>query len=124
MFIRFSILARDTDSGSRTGILVAAHQLRDEGDLSVEEHEELRTCLVWFNENLAIPQVLKKAESRRAISWFKPNAVDAISKMWGLKRILELHGLHVEVLKSTHLGTVLYEDDWQVVAIPPKGHGY
>ena len=121
MYIRFTILDKDSDSGFRTGILVAAHTLRDEGDLSVDEHRQLRLCLSWFNENLEVPKILKKVEHRRAISWFKPEAAEAISKMWELKRILDLHGLYVEVLKSDSPGSVVYEDSLQVAAVPPKG---
>lgn len=120
-YIRFSIQERDTDSGHATGILVAGHTLRDEGDLDAQEHQQLREVLAWFNENLMLPEGLKDHSTRRAISWFKPTAGAFIRKMWELKTLLELHGFHVNLLRTTDPGTVIYEDDDQVVAVPPKG---
>lgn len=121
MLIRFTTLARDSDSGHTSGILVAAHTLRDEGDVSVAEHAELRQALAWFTKHLPVPKVLVDVEHRRAISWFKPTASQAIRKMWELKRLLESHGYLVNVLQTRNPGVVVYEDDWQVVAKPPKG---
>jgi len=121
MLVRFSTLATDTDSGHRTGVLVSAHTLRDEGDLSREEHEALRKLLAWFTDHLPVPKVLKASEHRRAISWFKPSANEAIRRMWELKILLESHGYHVNVLRTTEPGSILYEDEWQVVAKPAKG---
>ncbi|TNJ32643.1 hypothetical protein [Arenimonas terrae] len=124
MLIRFTVLADDPDSGRTSGVLVAAHTLRDEGDLTVDEHQELRLALSWFNENLRIPSALDRTEHRRAISWFKPAAAEAIRRMWQLKGLLDIHGLHVDVLRTTDPGIVVHEDDWQVVAKPRKGQHF
>lgn len=120
MFIRFTVLSTDSDSGAPAGILVATHALRDEGELSAEEHRELRLCLQWFNEHLKVPGVLGEPARHRAISWFKTTATEPIQKMWELKRILDQHRLHVEVRKTDDPGTVIYDDEWQVVAVPRK----
>jgi hypothetical protein len=124
MFVRFTTLAIDPDSGHAGGILVAAHELRDAGDLTVDEHSDLRTVLSWFNEYLFVPATLGAKEHRRAISWFKPAASEAIRRMWHLKELLDLHGVHVEVLRTSDPGTVVYEDDWQVIAKPYKGQRF
>ena len=124
MLIRFSTLAIDPDSGRPGGVLVAAHTLRDEGDLSAQEHEALRSVLAWFNEHLSIPTVLTEPEHRRAISWFKPAALEAIRRMWTLKEFLDAHGHHVNVLRTAEPGTVVYQDDWQVIAKPQKGQHF
>ncbi|PTU32184.1 hypothetical protein CJD38_05855 [Stenotrophobium rhamnosiphilum] len=110
----------DSDSGYNAGILVAAHKLRDEGNLTVEEHRQLRLCLKWFNDELEIPTILKEPEHRRAISWFKSEAKEPIAKMWELKKVLIEHGIHVEVLHTIDPGVVVYEDKWQVIAKPQK----
>ena len=121
MPIRFTTLSVDPDSGQTGGILVAAHTLRDEGDLSHGEHVSLRMTLEWFNEHLSVPAALEDAEHRRAISWFKPAAREAIKRMWHLKGLLASHGIHVEVLRTAEPGTIVYEDEWQIVAKPRKG---
>ena len=120
-YIRFSVQERDSDSGHATGILVAGHTLRDDGDLDPQEHQRLREVLAWFNEYLMLPEGMETRSTRRAISWFKPEAVEFIRKMWELKSLLELHGHHVNVLRTTEPGAVIYEDDEQVVAVPPRG---
>lgn len=124
MLIRFATLAADPDSSRSGGVLVAAHTLRDEGNLSANEHHELRAALAWFNEHLAIPTELADREHRRAISWFKPAAAEAIRRMWQLKEFLDVHGHHVDVLRTADPGTVLYQDDWQVIAKPRKGQRF
>ena len=118
--IRFTLLSRDSDSGRKLGILVAAAQLRDEGDISNVEHQKIRIALDWFNSELNIPKILKNPGKQRAISWFKPQATEAISRMWKLKTILDQHDLHVEVHKIDNPGTIIYEDEWQIVAISQK----
>ncbi|MBB3275016.1 MULTISPECIES: hypothetical protein [unclassified Pseudoxanthomonas] len=124
MLIRFATLAMDRDSGYASGILVASTTLRDEGDLTSDEHLELREALSWFNEELFVPKVLERPEHRRAISWFKPAAEDAIRRMWHLKYLLDRHGHHVEVLRTSEPGSVVYEDDWQLIAKPRKGQRF
>lgn len=124
MLIRFATLAPDPDSGHASGILVTAHSLRDEGSLTSEEHEELRLLLAWFTQNLPVPKSLAEVVRRRAISWFKPTAIEAIRRMWELKRLMENHGHHIKVLRTSEPGSVLYQDEWQVVAKPPKGVRY
>ena len=124
MLIRFTTLATDPDSGYAGGVLVSAHTLRDEGDLTPDEHLELHEALSWFNEQLFVPKVLEQSEHRRAISWFKPAAEEAIRRMWHLKQLLDRHGHHVEVLRTLEPGSVVYEDDWQLIAKPRKGQRF
>ena len=120
MFLRFTILSPDPDTGKNTGILVAAHKLRDEGNLSVDEHRELRLCLQWFNDHLTVPKTYN-LQNKRALAWFKPEAQKPIERMWQLKHILDTQGLHVNVLKTATPGRIVFEDGWQVIAIPAKG---
>lgn len=121
MFLRFSTKIFDVESTRNLGILVAAHDLRDEGNITKEEHEILRTTLKWFNEQLTIPKLLKDVEHRRAISWFKPHAKEPIQKMWRLVELLRYHGIEIEVHKTNDPGIMIYEDDWQVIAKPRRG---
>lgn len=120
-YIRFTVLGSDTSSGRKTGVLVAAHDLRDYGDLSAEEHERLRQLLHWFNENLKVPKVLSEDGNARALSWYKTEAKKPLKRMWELKSLLEFHEVNVEVHKTSDPGLIIYQDGWQVVAKPRKG---
>ncbi len=121
MYLRFSTQQWDTESTRKLGILVAAHELRDGGDITKDEHELLRKTLEWFNNNVSIPKILKNNEHRRALSWFKSSATEPIQKMWELVEVLRLHDINIDVHKTDNPGIVIYEDDWQVVAKTEKG---
>ena len=121
MYIRFTLLSQDPDSHRKTGILVAANEVRDDGSLPVDEHRKLRELLEWFNRHLPEPKPLDDDGNARALSWFKPGAKVAIRQMWALKALLDAYNFHVEVHKTSDPGTIIYEDDLQVVAKPRKG---
>lgn len=121
VYVRFVIQDVDPDSRRKRGILVAAGELHDEGDLEPHERQLVRALCDWFNEHLRVPAVLKDYDSIRAISWFKSEAEKPIAKMWELVHVLRAHGINVEFLKADDPGNVIYEDEWQVVATPHKG---
>ena len=121
VFIRFVLSEVDEDSHRRTGVLVAAHRLRDSDELDEHERARLTRLLAWFNEHLRVPPPLSRPGNHRALSWFKPNATKPVSRMWEVVHLLRAHGLLVDVLKTDDPGSVLYEDKWQVVAKPPRG---
>ena len=121
MYMRFTLLRRNRDSKRKEGLLLAAHELRDNADLTVAEHRELRELLAWFNVNLNHPACLKEPGNHRALSWFKPQAKKPLGHMWRLVEILRRHDVETEVHKTRDPGIVLYEDGWQVVAKPKKG---
>jgi hypothetical protein len=121
MYLRFTLLAEDKDSGRKRGVLVAAHELRDSDKLNPDEHRVLQEALRWFNQNLHVPPCLKSPENRRALSWFKSDAKPPLSRMWALVEIMKVHGFQIELHKTRTPGLILYEDGWQVVAKPVRG---
>lgn len=123
MFLRFTLVEVDLDSKKKKGILSAAHDLRDEGALSQVERDELASILKWFNTELKVPDELAEPGTERAIPWFKASAEKPIAKMWQLANLLRGHGFDVDLLKSLNPGKIIYKDDWQVVAFPPRGKG-
>ena len=101
----------DPDSRRKQGLLVAAAELRDEGDLEPYEHRLVHQLRAWFNEHLEVPAVLEDYDTLRALSWFKTEAEKPIAKMWELVHILQAHGVNVELLKTDDPRNVIYEDD-------------
>jgi hypothetical protein len=120
-YLRFTLLQRCAESKRKLGALVGAHDLRDDGDLSADEHEQLRCLLGWFNRYLEVPGVLSEPGNHRALCWFKPQAREPLRRMWALREIYRAQGIIIEVHRTCDPGIVLYEDGWQVVAKPRRG---
>jgi hypothetical protein len=118
--LRFVTMNKDQDSGHRQGILVFAHEFRQNNFLTKDDDDFLYSTLNWFNTNLLVPTILENIEHKRAISWFQENALEPIKKMWDLKCFLENHGVYVELIKTQNPGTIIYSDALQIVAKPPK----
>jgi hypothetical protein len=52
------------------------------------------------------------------VCWFKPEARDAISRVWQMADLVESIGIPVRVYLKHRPGTIVYEDDFQVAALP------
>ena len=116
MFLRFGVTQIDDDSQQPQGLFMAAHELLDSGDLARDEGLQLREVLIWFNKNLPSPRIGRT----RAIFWFKSETKACIDRMWDLVNLLRLHGYLIEIKKYRELGNIVYEDDFQVAAVPSK----
>ena len=120
MYLRFVLPQRDRESHSRLGLLVAAHELRESGELEPYEDHLLGQALEWFNTRLPVPAILKQEQNVRALSWFTSSAQPAIDCMWDVVAVFRSYGATVELLKTDDPGTILYSDSWQVVAKPSR----
>lgn len=116
MLIRFVITERDSESHQKLGVFQAAYNLLRSEQLGSVEMTELRGLLDWFKENLPSPP----KPNPRAIFWFKSNAEESTKMIWQLVRFLEEQGIFVELIKTERPGYVIYEDKFQVAAIPFK----
>ncbi|WP_415891175.1 hypothetical protein ACMXYV_07590 [Neptuniibacter sp. SY11_33] len=124
MYIRFVVAEIDEDSGREMGIFTAGGILHEDGELYDYEIRHRKEILSWFSSNLNVPDV-QASESNYyskpgAISWFKSSATIHISKMREYVQILESHDVAVKQLVTERPGNVVYEDDFQVAAIPFK----
>ena len=110
---------------AREGFFCAAYELRKSAALDQHSSERLETLLAWFRQHLAIPNKFNKSKSKGAyrrdtkgLSWFKPNAEDALVKSFELISLLEENGYSVEILRSERIGYIVYEDENQIIAEP------
>ncbi|WP_282610184.1 hypothetical protein [Pelagibius sp. Alg239-R121] len=125
MFLRF-VRSKTVDGlAAREGFFCAAYELRENATLDRHSLERLETLLAWFRKHLTIPNKFNKSTSKGAyrrdakgLSWFKPNAKDALAKSFELISLLEENGCRIEMLKSKRIGYIVYEDESQVVAEP------
>ena len=120
MFIRF--ISGEIDEGSRlsAGLFCAVSQLQDTNFIPLYEREAAAEIVRWFDQNLVSPfdYLPKGAHYDPAISWFKSTAYEHLAKAWELVTILERNDILIWTIKSHHTGTVYYEDEFQVFALP------
>jgi hypothetical protein len=116
MLVRFIIQRRDMHSHQRMGVFQVAYELVDSDKISVEWSCHLELSLWWFERHLTIPARSKL--DRRAIFWFKTDAQECIRQVWRLTRWLRVCEVNVEIVRTVRPGYVVYQDDFQVAAIP------
>jgi len=122
MFVRFVIHKNDEDSGRRQGLFQAMSELRDAGTLDSYEQERYDEIYDWFRKHLKKPRSFTRSSKPHAknvaLSWFRDDATEHISRMREIMGILDVHGIAVEILHTTRPGYVVYEDKYQVAAEP------
>ena len=117
VFIRLVALDRDPDSQQRQGAFGAGYDLKSAGALSEESLVEFNALMEWFDENLPGPP---EDVDQRAIFWFRASAKEASKRIWELNALLKENDIHISLIKTTKPGYILYEDEFQVGAIPFK----
>jgi len=124
MYLRFIVPDIDPRSQKELGVLKAAGNLRNTGNLAPHEIQEMDAIFDWFNKNLRIPTRFTRSRPTRdrkknkAISWFKDTAHEHLGRVRSLVTILDRHGVSVRMLKTERVGYVVYEDEHQIVAEP------
>lgn len=116
MYLRFEITTVDTRTRKGQGLFQAAGSLLASDCLETYESECIREALKFFNANLYVPRCLKSKMNRRALSYFKADSQDMISRIWDLVALIRNHGLHVRVINKRTLSKIIYEDKHQVIA--------
>ena len=112
--------------GNRVGIFGLANSLAAEGKLSGEDHEWLASANAWYNAaypnpTAADPNVYDRDLHPHAQAWFKRTAVHLLARVPGYLALLTRYGVQWEEVRSAHPGTVIYEDDAQIVVDPSTG---
>lgn len=121
-YVRFVVARRDTQSDQRMGIFTALYDLDRAGELTSYEGAWFATVERWFDKNLKRPADLawssRPNAPRRAISWMKMSAPDHVSRLRELVELLRYKDIEVKELRTEKPGYIVFEDDFQVAAIP------
>jgi hypothetical protein len=124
-YLRFIVSNVNPDSGVADGIFGAAYSLRDAKETSKIDRDFLVEQLKWFAKNLPIPNRFNRSASKgyyrrntRGIAWMREDALEHISRMHEIKRVLEANGYTVRIIEEDRIGYVVYKDDAQVIAEP------
>ncbi len=118
-YTKFVALLLEEDD-QETGFLAAAQHLHEEGMLEKEVHKILLQNLLWIEEHLPkrpdFPQ--NQNEPSSPMSWLKDTSTQHLKAMQNIQEILEQNDILVEVLEVDNPGKIIYEDEWQIVAMP------
>jgi hypothetical protein len=122
VYLRFVVHDKDSDSHRLQGLFHTVYELRDSGKLTYQEEAQFKALIVWFGENLKVPKRFARSKSpsahKKAISWFKDSAKEHIGKMREIAELLKNHGITTKMIREKRIGYVVYEDEFQVTAIP------
>jgi hypothetical protein len=120
VFVRFVVGNEKENPYWLTGVFTIARVLRDEGKLYSYESEWLEEIYDWFNANLPCPPFEEKRRrgewTENAVSWFRDEAKEPMSRIWELVALLQQHDVSVRLVTSDDPGKIVYSDDYQVVA--------
>jgi hypothetical protein len=123
MFLRF-VAGTDADNPFLLdGVFTVAEGLRAEGLLYAFEERYLKEVFAWFQEHLPCPPFRARLASgqwsRDAVSWFRDDAGEPLSRIWTLVALIEEHGTPVRLVTRRWPGPIVYRDRYQVVAETP-----
>ena len=121
-YTKFITLFLDDIDDEEKGFYNAALYLNEFGILSEEKKKKLENNLKWIDSNLNKRPDFNQNQDELSLdipmTWLKGNASEHIIRMNEIKDIMEENDILVEVLETDDLGTILYEDEFQVVALP------
>jgi hypothetical protein len=123
-YVRFVVARRDANTDHQMGIFVTLYELDEAGDLAPHEVDWFVSIERWLNKNLKRPADFawstRPNAPRRAISWMKMSAKDLVAHMRELAELLRHKDIAVEELRTEKPGYLVYEDEFQVTAVPFK----
>jgi hypothetical protein len=122
MYIRFITQFENEYGEIETGVFHAAAFVRGNPDTFDYDVKSLESIKNWFNCNLEAPTKFSRSKKKYAegisLSWFKNSAKEHIQRMYDIKSILEKYDILVEIINHDRPGTIIYQDEYQVSAIP------
>ncbi|WP_404290426.1 hypothetical protein [Glutamicibacter arilaitensis] len=106
------------------GIFALANQLAHEGRLGPGEHARWRAGNDWFNAAYPNPSlshrlVYDRVRNPGAAAWFKHGATHLLERVEPYLLLLDAHQIRWERLERTDPGSIIYEDQVQVIAAGP-----
>lgn len=125
MYLRFTTQFTNPFGETETGIFLALRFLRD--DYPATQNEDiarLKQISVWFNKHLEKPTRFSNAGNKNpaniSLSWFKDSAKEHIRRIQQLIEIFQKYGIFIERISTKNPGYIVYEDEFQISAIPYK----
>jgi hypothetical protein len=124
VYLRFTTEFTNEYDEIHTGIFSALRFVREYAFTQDDDVFKLKELQKWFNNNLEAPDRFSNAKNNNpasiSLSWFKDSAKNHIKKIYEIREVLYKYGIVIEAVTAKNPGYIIYEDDYQVSAIPFK----
>jgi hypothetical protein len=124
-YLRFVLGIKHPESGVADGLFRTAYALRGADGTSAADRSVLADQIAWFNKHLPVPTRFNRTSSKghyrrltKGIAWFRAEALECISRMHEIQRVLEANGYPVTTAHESRIGYIVYQDEFQVIAEP------
>ena len=95
------------------GIFGMCWRMIMDGLMNEEDEKAFREIDEWFRENLPEPEPCKNGE--KVITFFKTETtVEMQEKISGAVQLLDKYEHPYDIVYTNFVGTIIYEDEWQV----------
>ena len=95
------------------GIFGMCWRMIQDGIMNEEDEREFREIDRWFRENLPEPEQCKNGE--KIITFFKTETTDEMQKkIAGAVQLLDKYEHPYDIVYTNYVGTIVYEDEWQI----------
>ena len=102
------------------GIFGMCWRMIMDGVMSKEDEELFRSIDQWFKDNLPEPEPCKNGE--KVITFFKNETLKEMQeKIKPAMDLLDKYNHPYDVVYTNFVGTIVYEDDWQVAVAIENG---
>lgn len=102
------------------GIFGMCWRMIMDGVMDKEDEEVFRGIDQWFKDNLPEPEPCKNGE--KVITFFKTESTEEMQeKIRPAMDILDKYEHPYDVVYTNYVGTVVYEDEWQVAVLVDNG---
>lgn len=111
------------ERGGFSGVFGLVNRLAGDGRLGCEEDHFRRINNQWYDSAYPDPSdvdptVYDHERNPYAAAWFKVTSTHLLQRVDGYLAILDRHGVGYEIKRTDHPGRIIYEDAYQVVAVP------
>ena len=102
------------------GIFGMCWRMIMDGMMSKEDEALFRNIDEWFRENLPEPEPCKNGE--KVITFFKTETTEEMrNKIGPAMQLLDKYEHPYDVVYTNYVGTIIYEDEWQVAVQVENG---
>ena len=103
------------------GIFGMCWRLIMDGRMNEDDEKLFRDIDKWFKENLPEPEPCKNGD--KVITFFKTDSTEEMrNKIIPAIRLLEKYDHPYDIVYTNFVGTIIYEDEWQVAVRVEDGH--